>query len=241
MILNAGAEHCLSFINSQLQGKEVKPTGTLASRHVRRAVTISRQAACGALIVANKLAEYLQRRSPDACPWTVFDRNLMETVLEDHNLPPRLARHMPEDRVSQIEDLLADVFEVHPTAEAVIQQTTETILKLARLGNVILIGRGSTVITAGLPNVLHVRLVAPLEQRIKHACEIYPEYNHTLASARRFCLKEDRGRQRYLKKYFNKDIEDPLLYHLVINTGRVDYDAAAKLIAEAVLNLPAPG
>jgi hypothetical protein len=117
--------------------------GASVAGGVRRAVTISRQAGCGALVVAEKLAHYLQEHSPkDACPWTVFDRNLMEKVLEDHNLPTRLARFMPEDRASQIEDILADVFEVHPPAETMLHQTAETILKLATLGNVILIGRG---------------------------------------------------------------------------------------------------
>jgi cytidylate kinase len=59
----------------------------------------------------------------------------------------------------------------------------------------------------------------------------------TKTEARKFCLSEDRGRERYLKKYFNADINDPLLYHLIINTGLVNYDDAAKLIGDAVLNL----
>jgi hypothetical protein len=36
---------------------------------------------------------------------------------------------------------------------------------------------------------------------------------------------------------FIADINDPLLYHLVINTGLVGYDAAAKLIGDAVWSL----
>jgi cytidylate kinase len=39
-----------------------------------------------------------------------------------------------------------------------------------------------------------------------------------------------------LKKYFHADVNDPLLYHLVINTGLVGYDNAAKIIGDAVLN-----
>ena len=58
----------------------------------------------------------------------------------------------------------------------------------------------------------------------------------TRAEAHKFCLREDQGRARYLKKYFNADIDDPLLYHMIINTGQMDYHAAAKLIGEAVLN-----
>jgi cytidylate kinase len=164
----------------------------------------------------------------------MFDRNLMEKVLEDHNLPTRLARFMPEDRASQIEDILADVFEVHPPAEAMLHQTAETILKLATLGNVILIGRGGTVITARLPHVFHVRLVAPLEKRVAHAHQFY---SLTENEAHKFCLSQDVARERYLKKYFNADINNPLLYHLVVNTGLVSYDDAAKLIGAAVLNL----
>jgi len=60
----------------------------------------------------------------------------------------------------------------------------------------------------------------------------------TETEAHKFCLSQDRGRERYLKKYFNADVNDPLLYHLIINTGLVNYNNAAKLIGDAVLNLP---
>jgi cytidylate kinase len=236
MIESASLEHCLSFINSQLQngGK----SGTHAAGGVRRAVTISRQAGCGALAVAQKLAEYLQSRSPkDACPWTVFDQNLMDKILEDHNLPTRLARLLPEDTISKIDDILAELFDMRPSAETIVLQTTETMLRLAGLGNVILIGRGGNVITAELPHMLHVRLVAPLEKRVEYAHKKYNQFNLTADQARKFCLNEDRGRERYLKKHFKADINDPLLYHMIINTGLVNYDDAAKLIGDAVLNL----
>jgi len=236
MIETAGLEHCLSFINCQL--RDGGKSGALVEGGVCRAVTISRQAGCGALAVAQKLAEYLQSRSPkDACPWTVFDRNLMDKVLEDHNLPVRLAKFLPEDTISKTQEIMADLFELHPPVETIVRQTAETMLKLAGLGSVILIGRGGNVITAELPHVLHVRLVAPLEKRIEYAHKAYNKFNLTREQARKFCLSEDRGRERYLKKHFDADINDPLLYHMIINTGLVCYDDAAKLIGYAVLIL----
>ena len=158
-----------SFINSQSNRG-----GTAgAEAGVRRAVTISRQAGCGAVAVAEKLARHLQEHSPASRrAWTVFDRDLMDKVLEDHNLPAHLAKFLPEDRVSQSGRHAGGSVPAYPPSQTVIRQTTETILKLAELGNVILIGRGGNIVTAKLPNVFHVRLVAPLEDRIEYSPQI---------------------------------------------------------------------
>jgi cytidylate kinase len=42
------------------------------------------------------------------------------------------------------------------------------------------------------------------------------------------------GRERYLRKYFKKDINDPLLYHLVINTDLISFEEVAWMITEAI-------
>jgi cytidylate kinase len=199
----------------------------------RRAVTISRQTGSGAHSVAEKLAALLRARSPiDAAPWTVFDRNLVEKVLEDHKLPQRLAQFMPEDKVSEIADTMDELFGLHPQSWTLVHETTDTILRLAELGNVILIGRGATVITNKLDYVFHVRLVASLERRVQCIQEL-----HDLSdkAALNMVRREDRGRERYLRKYFHADLEDPLLYHLIINTDLISHDEAARIIADAVL------
>ena len=56
----------------------------------------------------------------------------------------------------------------------------------------------------------------------------------TRADAANLVRREDRGRARYLKKYFNADTEDPLLHHLTLNTGLVSYDEAVEIIAGAM-------
>jgi cytidylate kinase len=229
-MMNAGIERCFSFINSHTAA----PGRSLVER-IPRAVTISRQTGCGAVIVAGKLAHYLQQHSPpDAPKWTVFDRELMDKVLADHNLPKYLAKFLPEDRASQIEDTLADIFGVHPPTHTLVEQTAETMLQLAELGDAIIIGRAGNIVTARLPHVLHVRLVAPLEDRIERICR---DDHKTPAEARRFCLEEEQARTRYVKTYFRADINDPLLYHLTINTSRMGCDSAARIIGDAVLLL----
>jgi cytidylate kinase len=228
-MINANLDQCLAFIHSQTAGVAVEPG-------VRRAVTLSRQAGCGAVIVAEKLAEQLQQRAPQpsGAAWTVFDRDLMAKVLADHNLPAYLAKSLPEDRISKIEDTLADIFGLRPNVDTLIQQTAETLMKLAGLGGVIIIGRAGNIVTAGMPNVLHVRLVAPLEDRI---ARISRDDHKTPDAARKFCLEEEQARTRFLKTYFNADINDPLHYHLVINTSLMGYENTANLIADAALKL----
>jgi hypothetical protein len=232
-----GFDQCLTFINCQMQ-----PPGR-ALRFYRNGdhppiVTISRQAGAGGHAVAAKLLELLEAQTPAGDrPWTVFDRNLVEKVLEDHHLPKRLARFMPEDRISEIGDTLDELFGLHPPSWLLVRQTADTILHLADLGHVILIGRAANVITARLGYAFHVRLVGSLQRRVRHLQELE---RLTPKAALELVEREDLGRRRYLKKYFNKDIDNPLLYHLVINTDLVPYGEAAHMIAEAVTAKEAP-
>jgi cytidylate kinase len=233
MKLQPSFERCQSFINCQLQsvGTTRMPVRTGVQW---RAVTISRQTGSGAHEVAEELAKYLQADAAKAAVcWTVFDRNLVEKVLEEHQLPERMAKFLAEDRISEIQDTLDELFGLHPPSRTLVRQTAETILHLVELGKVIIIGRGAGLITRNLGYVFHVRLVGSLDKRLEHVQEFYKMRSK---AALGFIRQEDRGRRRYLKKYFNREIEDPLLYHLVINTDLVPYEIAARMIGDAVLN-----
>jgi cytidylate kinase len=228
-----GLEHCLSFINCHLQ-PPARPSLFSETGARKAAITISRQSGCGAHVVAEKVATSLQAGAvSDDLPWRVCDRDLVETVLADHQLPEGLARFMPEDSVPEIDNIMDELFGLHPPLGTLVQKTAETILRLAEQGNVIILGRGANVITARLPHVLHVRMVASPERRIEHMQQF--EGLTRKAAAERI-RREDQGRQRYLKKHFDKDIDDPLLYHLVLNTDLVSLDNAARMITELVLN-----
>jgi len=227
-----GLENCLSFINCQLQPPHfsVKPE----EKPPHRAITISRQSGSGGHSVAERLVSILRARDPEpACPWTVFDRELVKKVLEDHHLPSQLEKFMPEDKISEISDTMDELFGLHPPSSTLVHKTALTILHLAELGKVIIIGRGATVITSKLDYVFHVRLVGSLERRVRNMEKLNGINHH---EALELVCREDLGRKRYLKKYFNKDIDDPLLYHLVINTDLVSYEEAAGLIADAVMS-----
>jgi cytidylate kinase len=232
MITQPSFERCQAFINCQLQPGSNRPF-LVKTGAQWRAVTISRQTGSGAHEVAEELAKYLQMRTPaEVPPWTVFDRNLVQKILEEHHLPERMARFLAEDRISEIEDTMDELFGLHPPSWTLVRQTAETILHLVELGKVIIIGRGAGIITRNLDYVFHVRLVGSLEKRLQHVQEFY-KLGHK--AALEFIHKEDRGRRRYLKKYLNQEIDDPLLYHAVINTDLVPYVKAARMVGDALL------
>lgn len=220
-------DRCFSFINSQLKPSAVVGGfGHTGPKY--RAVTISRQAGSGAHALAELLAAELSAHEPHGSTgWTFFDRNLVEHVLADHHMPARLARFMPEDRVSDISDVMDELFGLHPPSWLLVRQTSETILRLARLGKVILIGRGANLITRRLPYVFHVRLVGSLEKRVER---LQKSEQLRRQAAIRFAQREDLARQRYLKQFFGKEIDDPLLYHLVINTDLISIQDAARMV-----------
>ena len=232
MSIQHGLERALTFINTQMQPAG-KGLGAFPEEMPHRAVTISRQTGSGAHAVAERLADLLQVHTPkDACPWTVFDRNLVAKALQEHHLPERVARFMPEDRISEISDTMEELFGLHPPSWLLVRKITETILHLVELGNVILIGRGAVVVTGKLDYVFHVRLVSSFEKRVQRIQEL----NHlSQPAAVELIRREDRGRERYLKKYFKTDVDDPLLYHLTINTDLISHDKTARIIADAIL------
>jgi hypothetical protein len=232
MNTNIHYEQCLSFLSTEItpQGRKAVPKADTAFG----SVAISREAGSGGNLVAEKLVANLQRTNrKDARPWTMFDRNLVERVLEDHQLPTRLAKFFPEDRLTELQDIMDEVFGLRPGSWKLVEQTSETILQLAALGGAVIVGRGANLVTRKLPDVLQVRLVGSLEVRARRLAEIR---GMTRRSALDYIHKEDVGRRRYVKKYFGENIDNPQLYHITLNTDLVSIQDTANTLTCIVQN-----
>lgn len=226
-----GYDKCLSFINCQIApGKTLQSSRNGVTRY--RAVTVSRQTGSGSHAIAEHLAARLQTDTPrTARPWTVFDKDLVNQVLKDHDLPERMADCIPEDRRTELQDAVEELFGLRPPSWTLIQHTTETILKLVELGNVILIGRGATVVTESHPEVLRVRFVASEPSR---AARIAETQKLSRNAALELIRKEDRARVRYVKKYFDADTDDAELYHLTLNTDLIPQDQIVGILKDLI-------
>ena len=202
-------------------------------KEVYPCITISRQTGAGSNPVCEKLIQIMDEYSePEGVKWAFFDRNLIEKVLEDYNLPKQISEFMREGKYKHLNAVVYEMLGLKPSEWTLVHKTTDTILQLARMGNVVIVGRGANVITAKLKNTFHVRLIASLEKRIEHIKSLM-DMNEKEALAH--IKKEDENRKKYLKSYFHVDPDDPLLYHMTVNTDLLTHKGTAYLIAEGVV------
>ncbi len=115
--------------------------------------------------------------------------------------------------------------------QAYIQAVKAVMQGLADQGNVIIVGRGGQVVLGGRPDVLHVRTIAPLELRVARIAE---RHHISIRAAHAQVTASDRQRRIFLKRFYNIDGNDPLLYDLVINTAYMTAETACNLICTAL-------
>ncbi|MCA9870323.1 MAG: cytidylate kinase-like family protein [Anaerolineae bacterium] len=101
-------------------------------------------------------------------------------------------------------------------------------------GDAVIVGRGGQAVLQEMPEVLHIRMVAPLSYRL---LQVQQAHGLDMEEARDLIAQRDRRSAAYLKEVFGIDWDNPLLYHLVVNTARWQPEVAADLIADAVREL----
>jgi cytidylate kinase len=103
-------------------------------------------------------------------------------------------------------------------------------------GDVVVVGRGGQATLQEMAGTLHVRIEAPMGTRI---LRIQKREAVDAEAARRLAIQRDQATAQYLKRLFGIQWDDPTLYHILINTGKCELEAAAQLILSAVRQLPA--
>lgn len=100
----------------------------------------------------------------------------------------------------------------------------------ARKGNAVILGRGGQALLKKIPGTLHVRIVAPLQTRIKRLVELKQGDEQ---QAQQLLAQSDRDSSGFVQSFFDVDWEDGTLYDLILNTRSMSVGTAASLIVEA--------
>lgn len=114
---------------------------------------------------------------------------------------------------------------------AVLEITQQVIKEAAREGNVVIVGRGGAYILQDFPGALHVYLRAAVAMRTKTVME---RFKLTEDEARRKIKQTDENRTAYIRQVYGHDWNLPGHYDIVLDTGRLGYDATVDAIVAAL-------
>jgi cytidylate kinase len=206
-------------------------------------ITISREYRSHGDTVAQLLCERLDYR--------YFDKNLMIGLAVQSGMSVNQVVKLPDDQQrarSLVERLFgnyaaqmgdpgvwAAVTASNAREQMEVSKVTHLIEAAYAQGNVVIIGRGGQAVLQGKPDVLHVRLIAPLELRIQRQQK---RAGVPAEEARRQVIQQDKESADYVKRFYDLDPADPLYYDLIINTGKVTPSLAADLIIQSLAFLP---
>lgn len=96
---------------------------------------------------------------------------------------------------------------------------------MANEGGYILLGRGSQFVLRNHPKVFRVLLVAEYEDRVKFMVQ---RYHLSEDEAKKIIKEKETQRAAVATKIFGADIDDPKLYHIVLNTSLIPFDRAVE-------------
>lgn len=196
-------------------------------------ITIARQIGSGGDLVASRVAEELGYDLVDSALLARVAEHAEVSVEEVMNLDERYRSQAAEwlmnfitPRIGKI--ILENDRQFNP--ERYLEYVREVVAGLAGKGNVVIVGRGGQFILRDRENALHVRIVADMDSRVEWMRR-YEDVSNGEAIER--IKRSDAMRSGFVSRYFKGDWNDPLLYHLVLNTGKFSHDEAVAIIVEA--------
>jgi cytidylate kinase len=172
----------------------------------------------------------IARRAGSKLGWQVYTQELLEYIaqegqtrqdLMDATLPAGL--QWSQDRLEIL--LRQENLSQHPS----IANLARIVLALGAQGEVILLGRGAGCILPS-PSTLHVRIVAPLADRIAYMGQWL---RLTLAEAAEQVRLRDARRAEFIETHFHRQPSDLYQYDLLLNSSLLGEELCAELIAQA--------
>ncbi len=198
-------------------------------------MTIEREFGAGGASVARLLADELGA--------TIVDESLVTEVARRLDVLERVVTAADERPEPYLDRLLATLSYLAPSSmvgamsrpdepvtsprAAIAAVTQEVIREVGRQGDAVVVGRGGAFILRDHPNARHVFLRASEEVRVE-AVMRRSIVNHD--TARRRLREMDAARGAYIRELYAADWHDPANYDLVIDTGRLGFACACRVI-----------
>jgi len=175
--------------------------------------------------------------------WLLVDHGLVERVARELGTSTQEAEEYDEHTEGLVSRILNNMQYLYPAViasappeaflsdEAYHDTVNSLVRAAAARGHVVIVGRASEVLLAQRRDVLHVRIVAELEQRVAYVMQ--REERDQAAAQSRIHMK-DHDRAKYLEREYHRKVEDAHLYDLVLNTSLLDLESAVDVICHTL-------
>lgn len=196
-----------------------------------RIVTLSREFGSGGGALARDLGRRLE--------WRVVDRQVVQKIAAELRVSEEEIAARDErvrGMVERVGTYLSGAFPelvpppLPPTRvdDETLRVLCEAVLReAARIPPVIVVGHGAQCLFQDRDDALHVRIVMPLEGRVRRLERLRQMSSQVAAEEAR---DRDRAREDYIRHHYGRRWDDPALYHLVLNLGRLDPVDAVDLL-----------
>lgn len=222
------------FINKQVkfwETQKAKVKGVDEIEALKPYITIEREYGCLGYDLGKKIVEILNEEKKSDPVWAAYDKQVLDRVMEDMGLSESLAKTLTDDARTQLTNVLNTSFSSFPPQVSVYKKLAETIRMLAVNGHVVLVGRASNVITRGVKGGYNIRVIAPMDYKIKNIMKIK---GIDKKEAEKLVIDNTTRRVNYIREYVNFDITDPHNYHLILNAAKFSLDEMARIIIEGL-------
>jgi cytidylate kinase len=162
--------------------------------------------------------------------WQVYSQDLLEYIAQEGTFRQEVLDHLPVTAGIWVEDQMNRLLkEQNLSRNPSILDLARMVLSLGAQGEVVLLGRGAGCI---LPprTTLHVRLVAPLADRVAYMSQWLRLTEEEAAEQVR---KRDSRRAEFIATHFHREPHDVHQYDMVLNSSHLGEERCADLIVQA--------
>jgi cytidylate kinase len=184
-------------------------------------IAVSREAGARGGTIARRVGRKLG--------WQVYNQELLDYIAQEGNFRDNLFATLPPNALQWVEERLQQLAALQLSREPAIVNLVRTLLAVSSQGEVVLLGRGAGCV---LPreSTLHVRIIAPLNDRIAYMGQWL---RLTIDEAAEQVRLRDRSRGHFIQAHFRRQASDIYQYDLLLNSGLLGEDLCVELIAQA--------
>jgi len=208
--------------------KDEDDASRIRAGKARKTITISREFGCEAYPMAECLKDMMEKKTGQV--WTLMDKGLLEEVAKNHNLSENILRGLGE-KSRILDEMLATFSQRWKSEKDHFRLLCKHMFSLAEKGNVILMGRGSAIVTQPLNNCYHFRMFASTAFKVR---SIARRLSISEAEAESYVEKKQKQRDAFIRDFLDQDANNMRFYNMIFNNDKNTPERIARVIAEYV-------